>query len=43
VVFSTDAPYTVPAAERHRVDDWPLEADARAAVLGGTIRRLLPA
>jgi predicted TIM-barrel fold metal-dependent hydrolase len=43
VVFSTDAPYTVPAAERHRVDDWPLDADARAAVLGGTIRRLLPA
>jgi predicted TIM-barrel fold metal-dependent hydrolase len=42
VVFSTDAPYTVPAAERQRVDDWPLAADDRAAVLGGTLLSLLP-
>lgn len=41
VVFSTDAPYTVPAAERRRVDDWPLAPHARAAVLGGTLRGLL--
>lgn len=41
VVFSTDAPYTVPAAERARVDNWPLGADARRQVLGGTMHRLL--
>jgi len=42
VVFSTDAPYTVPAAERQRVDDWPLDPDDRAAVLGQTLLALLP-
>lgn len=42
VVFSTDAPYTVPAAERQRVDDWPLSDADRTAVLGGTVLSLLP-
>lgn len=42
VVFSTDAPYTVPSAERQRVDDWPLDPAQRAAVLGGTLLSLLP-
>lgn len=41
VVFSTDAPYTVPAAELKRVVDWPLPEPDRAAVLGGTLRTLL--
>jgi predicted TIM-barrel fold metal-dependent hydrolase len=41
VFFSTDAPYTVPAAELKRVMDWPLAPDDRDAVLGGTIGRLL--
>lgn len=41
LMFSTDAPYTVPAAELRRVTDWPIEASTRAAVLGGTAARLL--
>jgi len=42
VLFSTDAPYTVPDAEQRRVEDWPLDADDRAAVLGDTLLSLLP-
>ncbi|WP_283134584.1 amidohydrolase family protein [Rhizohabitans arisaemae] len=41
LVFSTDAPYTVPAAELRRVQDWPLDEHARGEVLGGTLLRLL--
>jgi predicted TIM-barrel fold metal-dependent hydrolase len=41
IVFSTDGPYTVPAAEYARVHDWPLSADDRTAVLGRTILGLL--
>lgn len=41
VVFTTDAPYTVAAAELKRVVDWPLAEPDRAAVLGGTLRTLL--
>jgi uncharacterized protein len=41
IVFSTDAPYTVPAAELKRVRDWPIDDASRAAVLGGTVQRLL--
>ncbi|MQA79020.1 MAG: amidohydrolase family protein [Streptosporangiales bacterium] len=41
LVFSTDAPYTVPAAELRRVTDWPLEDGDRAAVLGGNLSALL--
>jgi len=41
LVFSTDAPYTVPAAELKRVRDWPVDDESRAAVFGGTILRLL--
>jgi predicted TIM-barrel fold metal-dependent hydrolase len=41
LVFCTDAPYTVPRAELRRVLDWPIDAAARAQVLGGTIARLL--
>lgn len=41
VVFSTDAPYTIPAAEVERVLDWPLTDADRAKVLGGTLRDLL--
>lgn len=42
LVFSTDAPYTVPAAELARVTDWPLPDADRAAVLGNTLAALLP-
>lgn len=42
VVFSTDAPYTVPTAEVARVVDWTISADERAQVFGGTMRALLP-
>lgn len=41
LVFSTDAPYTVPRAELRRVLDWPIDDSARQNVLGGTILRLL--
>jgi predicted TIM-barrel fold metal-dependent hydrolase len=41
IVFSTDAPYTVPEAELKRVRDWPIDDESRAAVLGGTVQRLL--
>lgn len=41
LVFSTDAPYTVPRAELRRITDWPVEAGDRAAVLGGTLGNLL--
>ncbi|OZM73037.1 amidohydrolase [Amycolatopsis antarctica] len=43
VFFSTDAPYTVPAAELRRVLDWPIGDGPRAAVLGGTVLGLLRA
>ncbi|TMR96559.1 amidohydrolase family protein [Nonomuraea basaltis] len=41
VFFSTDSPYTVPAAELKRVIDWPLSDCERAAVMGGVIQGLL--
>jgi uncharacterized protein len=41
LVFSTDAPYTVPSAELARITDWPIAAPDRAAVLGGTLAGLL--
>ncbi|MBB5790671.1 amidohydrolase family protein [Jiangella mangrovi] len=41
LVFSTDAPYTVPSAELARITDWPIPDGDRAAVLGGTLARLL--
>lgn len=41
LVFSTDAPYTVPAAELKRIRDWPIGDGAQAEVLGGTLQRLL--
>lgn len=41
LVFSTDAPYTVPDAELARVVDWPIADDERAEVLGDVVRRLL--
>lgn len=41
LVFSTDAPYTVPSAELARITDWPIPDGDRAAVLGGTLDRLL--
>jgi len=40
VIFATDAPYTVPAAELQRVLDWRIAEAERAAVLGGTLARL---
>ncbi|MFF5224994.1 amidohydrolase family protein [Dactylosporangium sp. NPDC000521] len=43
LIFSTDAPYTVPRSELRRVLDWPIDDDARRDVLGGTIMRLLRA
>jgi predicted TIM-barrel fold metal-dependent hydrolase len=41
LVFSTDAPYTVPRSELRRVLDWPIDGPARDGVLGGTMARLL--
>jgi predicted TIM-barrel fold metal-dependent hydrolase len=41
LVFSTDAPYTVPSAELARITDWPIPDGDRAAVLGGTLAGLL--
>lgn len=41
LVFSTDAPYTVPRAELRRVLDWPIDEPSRRDVLAGTIERLL--
>jgi uncharacterized protein len=41
LVFTTDAPYTVPRAELKRITDWPLEPPQRAAVLGDTLLTLL--
>jgi uncharacterized protein len=41
LVFSTDAPYTVPRAELKRVTDWPIAPADRAAVLGGNLDKLL--
>lgn len=41
LVFSTDAPYTVPSAELKRITDWPIAATDRAAVLGSTLESLL--
>ncbi|HYJ66150.1 MAG TPA: amidohydrolase family protein [Nocardioidaceae bacterium] len=43
LVFSTDAPYTVPAAEVRRIAGWPIGDEQRADVLGGTLIRLLDA
>ncbi|MFI5731139.1 amidohydrolase family protein [Kribbella sp. NPDC051587] len=41
LMFSTDAPYTVPVAEVDRIRDWPIDPDQKAAVLGGNLARLL--
>ncbi|WP_370615370.1 amidohydrolase family protein [Mumia sp. Pv 4-285] len=41
LVFSTDAPYTVPEAELRRVTEWPISAAERAEVLGNVVARLL--
>ncbi|GAB3503842.1 amidohydrolase family protein [Amycolatopsis cihanbeyliensis] len=41
LVFCTDSPYTVPAAELGKLREWPLEAPARDAVLGATVCALL--
>jgi predicted TIM-barrel fold metal-dependent hydrolase len=43
LVFSTDAPYTVPVAELRRITEWPLANEQRADILGGTLLRLLDA
>jgi uncharacterized protein len=40
VLFTTDAPYTVPAAELKRVLDWTITERQRAAVLGRTAAHL---
>lgn len=42
LVFSSDLPNSDPVLERERHDAWPLEDAARAAILGGTLARLLP-
>lgn len=41
LVFTTDAPYTVPRAELKRIIDWPLSTEDRNAILGGTLAALL--
>lgn len=41
LVFSTDMPLSDPVLERGRHDAWTIPADARAAILGGTIEQLL--
>jgi predicted TIM-barrel fold metal-dependent hydrolase len=41
VVFSTDAPYTVPEAEIARIVDWPITAEERGQVFGATMRSAL--
>ncbi|GLY71754.1 amidohydrolase family protein [Actinoallomurus iriomotensis] len=41
IVFATDAPYTIPAAELSRTSQLPLSEEDRHAVFGGTISRLL--
>ncbi len=41
VIFSTDLPYATAAGEVRRIKDWPIEADAKAAVSGGTLAKLL--
>jgi predicted TIM-barrel fold metal-dependent hydrolase len=41
LVFSTDAPYTVPSAELARITEWPIPARDRAAVLGENLASLL--
>lgn len=41
VVFSTDAPYTVPAIELRRVMDWRIDEDSRAGVLGANLTAVL--
>ncbi|HEV3358061.1 MAG TPA: amidohydrolase family protein [Pseudonocardiaceae bacterium] len=40
VLFCTDSPYTVPAAELKRVRDWTITESERASVLGGTAHQL---
>ncbi len=40
VLFCTDSPYTVPAAELRRVLDWTITERQRAALLGGTADQL---
>lgn len=41
IVFSTDLPYATAVGEMRRITDWPLTDEARAAVLGGTMQKLL--
>jgi predicted TIM-barrel fold metal-dependent hydrolase len=40
VLFTTDAPYTVPAAELKRVLDWTITEHQRSSVLGRTADQL---
>jgi predicted TIM-barrel fold metal-dependent hydrolase len=42
LVFSTDAPYTVPRSELRRVLDWPIDPELRDRVLGANMHALLP-
>lgn len=42
LVFSTDAPYAIAACEKKRIDDWPIDAAAKAGVLGANFAELLP-
>lgn len=41
LVFSTDLPYATARGEVARIVEWPIDADARAAVFGNTMARLL--
>lgn len=41
LVFSTDLPYATAVGELRRVQDWPITAEQRAAVLGSTMAGLL--
>lgn len=41
VVFSTDAPYTVPSSEWARIQDWTIGDAERAEVAGNTLNTLL--
>jgi predicted TIM-barrel fold metal-dependent hydrolase len=41
IVFSTDAPYAIPAAEIERIQSWPLPAAALQRVLGENMSELV--
>jgi predicted TIM-barrel fold metal-dependent hydrolase len=42
LVFSTDAPYAIAGCEKKRIDDWPIDADAKEGVLGRNFAALIP-